>query len=197
MPPSNILIEFAVIYEYPNVIIFFNDIQPNTLKITDSISEISDIEKNDILCIFNSSVVFTFIIGIRPDIPIIRPIIFFFVSFSFNKKNAIIAVKNGDMLYIMQAFDDDMFFNPHISNILFKYMLNKAKYIKNFISECFIFIMCFFDSYNNSIKPANIILKPIKKNGSEYFRLIFCKENILANKANNANTNKNRSFFKC
>ncbi len=100
------------------------------------------------------------------------------------------------MLYIIQAFDDDMLFKPHISNILFKYMLNIARNIKNFMSENFIFIIFFFDMYNNIISPANVILNPIKKNGSEYFRFIFCSENILANKANNINASKNRIFFK-
>lgn len=45
--------------------------------------------------------------------------------------------------------------------------------------------------------PANVILKPIKKKGSEYVRLIFCKENILANSANNSITSRNLIFFKC
>lgn len=195
IPPINMLIEFAVIYECPIVIIFFNNIHPITLKTTDNISEISDIEKIDILFIYNSSVVFIFIVGISPDMPIIKPIIFFFVIFSFKIKNAISAVKNGEILYIIQAFDEDILFNPHISNMLFKYILNMVKYIKNFMSENFIFIICFCDIYINIIKPANVILKPIKKNGSEYFKLIFCNENILANKANNVNTNRNRVFF--
>lgn len=161
------LIELAVIYEYPSVIIFFSDIHPKTLKITDNINEISDIEKKDILSMFNSSTVFTFMIGIIPDMPIISPIIFFFVIVSFRKKNAIIAVKNGDILYIMHAFDEDILFNPHISNILFKYILNRARYIKNFISEYFILIIWSFNVYNSIIRPASVILKPIKKNGSE------------------------------
>ena len=75
------LIEFAVIYECPIVIIFFNNIHPITLKTTDNISEISDIEKIDILFIYNSSVVFIFIVGISPDMPIINPIIFFLLFF--------------------------------------------------------------------------------------------------------------------
>lgn len=45
-------------------------------------------------------------------------------------------------------------------------------------------------------KPETNILKPIKKNGSEYINPIFCKEKILANNANRKNTNKIFVFFK-
>ena len=81
IPPVNILIAFAFAYEYPNSIIFFNDIHPITLKITDIISDISENEKKNIFVIFVSSGVFMYIIGIKPDIPIIRASIFFYLFF--------------------------------------------------------------------------------------------------------------------
>ena len=128
-----------------------------------------------------------------PKNPINIPMNFFMFNFSPNKKKAANDVIKGDKLYIIQALDDDILFNPHISNILFKYILKIDRYKKYFKFLKFINFKLLILN-NNIIAPAIVILNPIKKNGSEYFRLSFCKEKILANKKNKIITKINLLF---